>query len=376
MGPSGSGKTVVLNEMEDMARAAGWVVLSLDAATPGILDRVMASVAGAHATHEALGPHEDAARAKSLEKRFGLSLGPLTGLVSWTALHDRRMHMGLREHLAFLAQAAADHETSVLLTIDELQAADRAEGRRLSNDLQHITKRAGSPLAFIGAGLPEMRLTLMQDPKMTFFHRCEHIDLPPLSPAEAAQGLFRTIADSGGTITPEALRLAADAVDGSPYKMQVIGDQAWRSSGAPDNEIGVAHAEAACVAADAVMDQRIGLPAWHDLSDEHQDMLGILASADSPLPSHEVASRLGAGARPTNKALRRLHAMGYAEQPRRGFYTPTSLISARVIADEWGSAPPSSVPSAAGASRCRRWMPRSRAYCVLASGHAGGCRSR
>lgn len=44
MGVRGSGETVALNEIEDGAARSGWVVLSIDAGSPGILDRVAHTV--------------------------------------------------------------------------------------------------------------------------------------------------------------------------------------------------------------------------------------------------------------------------------------------------------------------------------------------
>ena len=383
MGTRGSGKTVALNEIEDMASSAGWVVLSLDAATPGLLDRIMNAIAGADAAYDALNLGARS-RPRSVEKKVGISLGPLSGSVAWATLRDRRDRMGLREHLAFLAQAAQDHGTSVLFTLDELHAIDRQEGRRLSNDMQHLTKRAEMPLAFVGAGLLEMRHTLLRDRKMTFFHRCEDHEMQPLLFEDAVQGLVQPIDQAGGSIDPDALRAAAEATDGSPYKMQVIGDQAWRAAGAPDRGIGPEHVGAAAVAADAIMDRRVGLPAWHDLAGSRQAVLAVLADAASPdLPSHVVAERLGITPKQSNKQLRELDELGYVQMAGRGSYRLSGLVSPAVVRREhigspWhGDGPldagePATLPNGA---TCRKWMPRARAYCILRVGHSGACRS-
>lgn len=47
MGVRGSGKTVLLSEIEERASADGWVVLSLDAGTPGLLDRIAQTIRSA-----------------------------------------------------------------------------------------------------------------------------------------------------------------------------------------------------------------------------------------------------------------------------------------------------------------------------------------
>ena len=63
------------------------------------------------------------------------------------------------------------------------------------------------PLAFVGAGLLEMKTSLLMDRKMTFFHRCEHFEMPPLEVADAIVGLAGPIKEAGGKITEEALEL-------------------------------------------------------------------------------------------------------------------------------------------------------------------------
>ena len=382
MGSRGSGKTATLNEIEDMAAAEGWVVLSIDAATPGLLQRTMDAVARADEEYEdALGQGHEPMR-RSVEKTLGMSLGPLRGSVAWTDFRDRRRQSDLRGHLAFLARAASEHGTSVLLTVDELHAVDRIEGRRLSNDLQHVTRRAEAPLAFIGAGLLEMKHTLMRDRKMTFFHRCEDYEMPPLLEEDAIDGIYTPVAAAGGSITSEALEAAAAATLGSPYRLQLIGDNAWRIGGAPDKQIDFDDVQAAILRAAATMDKRIGVPAWHDLSPSQQHALGALAEAGKPMQSRSVAERLGIAGSHANKVLGELRDLGYAESRRRGEYRMSGLVSARVVRDMWDDEAGVSATrsldgrgATVGRAPCRKWMPRAKAYCVLAAGHAGGCRS-
>lgn len=382
MGTRGSGKTVMLNEVEDMAATAGWVVLSVDAATPGLLDRVTNAIAGADQAYEALG-FDDAQVNRSVEKKIGISLGPLAGSVAWSAFRANRKSLGLREHLAVLVQAAADMGTSVLVTVDEMHALDREEGRRLANELQHLTRRAEMPLAFLGAGLLEMRLTLMSDKRMTFFQRCEDYEMPPLLVEECIQGLHRPINDAGGSITAEALQLAAGLVDGSPYKLQLVGDQAWQMAGAPDTRISVDHVVAASVAADAIMDKRVGVPAWYDLSIAHQDALGVLTTANAPMLSQQVSEHLNINSKDGNKILSELRRLGYVVREHRGEYRASGLVSSRVVDSEWLNTSGTTlghdtgvVTSVAARPMCRKLMPRAKAHCVLPAGHSGGCRSR
>ena len=103
-----------------------------------------------------------------------------------------------------------------------------------------------------------------------------------------------------------------------------------------------------------------------------------------PLASGEVAGRLGIRAKQASKLLVELRDLGYAATGAGGKYRLSGLVSPRVVLSEWTGEPdspdardPADGPSpSAAAARCRKLMPRAKAYCVLAAGHSGGCRSR
>lgn len=375
-GVRGSGKTVLLNEIEDRAAQDGWVILSLDAGTPGLLDRIMNAVRYADDAYETL-EAAGIGRSRSVERSVGVRLGPVEGRVATKEYRDRMHGLGLREHLSYLAQAASDCGTSVLLTVDELHGVERQEGRRLSNDLQHVTKRADMPLAFLGAGLLEMKTTLLRDRKMTFFHRCEHFEVPPLDTGDAMVGLARPIREAGGTIDDEALRLATNAVGSSPYKLQVIGDLAWRTAGAPEHPITIEDAERAVDAAGDVVAKKVSIPAWHDLSTGEQSVLSAVADAGGVATPAQIRSTTSISAGYTNETLGRLKDSGYLEKTVGCTYRLTELVPLEVVASVSGFGEiGGEQPLAAQARSCRVWMPRAKAHCVLNCGHSGRHRSR
>ena len=380
MGVRGSGKTTVLNEIEDRAALDGWVVLSLDAGTPGVLDRIAQAIGQASRSYESLGLRE-AATGRSVGKSLGIRLGPLEGKLEATDFFNSP-EMGLREHLTYLVHQAMKQNASVLLTVDELHGIGRLEGRRLSNDIQHITRRAKLPLAFVGAGLLEMRHTLMRDRKMTFFHRCEDYELPPLDVVDAMKGLAAPIGSVGGSILPDALSLAASSVNGSPYRLQVIGDAAWRLSDAPHAPIDTRIVEMAAAAADGIVEKNIAMPAWHDLSEREKSVLVSLADRSGKASATNVALDVGISGNQASGVLARLRDSGYLTSPSAGNYELSGLVPSELILQvrhEVESSRPISGPAASGrgtAPPCRKWMPRARAYCGLKAGHAGGCRSR
>lgn len=378
VGCRGSGKTVALNAVEDMAARAGWVVISLDAATSGISERIESAITAADAHYDSVELVNQTLR-RSTETRAGVFLGPLAGSVAWQETRASCSGVNLRDHLAHLARSALQAGTSVLLTIDELHAADAVDGRRLANDLQHVTKREGLPLALVGAGLPDMRLTLMRDKKMTFFHRCEDFDLLPLAFEDCVEGLYRPVCEAGGSIDEDALRAAAENSQGSPYRLQVVGDQMWRMSGSPQHKITSTHVEMSAMSVEAVIERRVGVPAWYDLPRELQDVLAVTTASESGVSSSDVADTIGISHRSAHRAVADLVTLGYLSRTRSDSYVSTRLVSAAVIDRAWaglGDDPRNGLPAAAPAARCGKWMPRAKARCRLNVGHAGRCRSR
>ena len=380
MGVRGSGKTTILNEIEDRAAADGWVVLSLDAGTPLLLDRITQAIAHAGRSYESLEAVADTT-GRSVGKSLGIRLGPLEGKLEVSDFFESPQ-TGLREHLVVLAHQAMKYGASVLLTVDELHAIERGEGRRLANDIQHVTRRANLPVAFVGAGLLEMRRTLMRDRKMTFFHRCEDYELPPLDDVDARLGLASPIEDAGGSIATDALHFAASAVNGSPYRLQVIGDTAWRLAGAPAKPITLHTVESAVTTANRTVEKNISIPAWHDLTGREKSVLMSLTGRNGRSNVARVAQDTGISNRQASGLLTNLRDSGYVAALGDAEYAMTSLVSPRVALD-LGSFEIDTVETEHQTGnrtypkrpRCRKWMPRARAYCVMGEGHAGRCRS-
>lgn len=381
VGVRGSGKTVVLNAIQDHATSNGWVVLAMDGTESGLLDRISAAISRASTRYEALGA-EAFPTPISKTRSSAVKVGPYT--TERSEQRSANNGMDLRGQLTFLAEAAQQADVGVLLTVDELHAANHSEARRLAGDLQHIANRESLPLAFVGAGLMELRYTLMEGKRNTFFKRCNTYELPPLTEADAIRGLRAPIGLAGGQIDAPALRTAAQAVDGSPYKLQLIGHQAWVVSGAPDHTIdSFAVAEAIRLATETVT-ANVSEPAFYELADNEQRYLEAIAALDRPTP-RRVATALRADPRVARRIIRRLDLSGYVAR-QHDYLVLTGLVPKSVILEatggDWdfdttdtfdGSTAENQLGSTA--TKCRKWMPRAAAYCVLAAGHAGGCRS-
>lgn len=398
LGVRGSGKTAVISEIEDWALSNGWIVLSIDGvdgSTDDLLGR-LSDIIGQVSRRYQMSGLEDLSASKSKERTKGFKIGPYHQGWAEREFFDSSTGMGLRERLTILAEAAQRAGSGVLLTLDELHAANKEDARRLASDLQHITKRGRLPLAFVGAGLLEMKYTVMEGKKNTFLKRIRQYDLTPLTYADAIQGILSPIEATGGSITKAALQLAASSVDGSPYKMQLIGHTAWKAANAPMNAVDEYAVGLAIEAANDTMVRNISEPAYYDLSNDEQEYLVSLVALGDQGTTRAIAQMTGTSEREVRRVARRLDLAGYITRDQHGPAALTNLVPRDVVIKEGGldtngdglevthsigdggrsTSSASARGSTVSSRRCRRWMPRAKAYCVLPQEHSGRCRSR
>ena len=377
LGQRGSGKTTILAEIRELARASGMLALGADGATSGLPARV------ASAIDRARDPARHTWSASPETRRgtrlSGLQIGPFGA--NWEEIPAPQQQWSLGRRLETLAEWASEQGSAVLLTVDEMHAIDREEARRLAADIQSITKIDGLPLAFIGAGLPEMAYTVLADKKMTFFHRCHRDRMPHAGYDGAWKCLRLTTEDAGGSADEEALDLMASAAsDAIPFKLQSIGYHAWALSGAPDRAIDPPAARAAVRRAEADMSEKVLKPMWGDLADLDRSYLGALSSAGGAATPRRLADLIPHTAiRSLARAEQRLTEAGHIARSSDGVINLTGPMSRAFIqtATELEALyRTDTAPSAPARRRCNAHMPRALAKCVLPPGHKGGHRSR
>lgn len=379
IGHRGSGKTVLLNEIRSVAAQAGWIVLRTDASTPGLYERIDEEISSL------TGPAADSVAPAGAAGETALTLHAGIASVSRRLARAATQERSVSKKLEVLGGHAAEHGSAVLLSVDELQAGPREELRRLSADLQHITKGDLLPVAFVGAGLPSIEFTIMRDSKMTFFQRCHDHSLAALTTQSVLAFFKQTIEDAGGRCSNANLRRMADAADGIPYKMQVIGDGAWVISGAPANEIDDASVELALAAAEERMQARVYSHVWEGLEPVDRDILRVVAASGGIISRRDLGAGLLYTASRIVRRLDRLTRMGcIVREPRSdvelGPLAPLPFV-AGIVEEEQSvgaarsPAEPAAPPKPPG-DRCAKPLKTIDAACILPHGHNGRCRSR
>jgi hypothetical protein len=298
-GGRGIGKTVMLNAAEDLARAAGYAVVS-ETASPGFLERIMTG----HLP--ALLP-----KARRRVKALNLAGAGAGGLELEQATPLAQTFRMMVEQVTV--------STPMLITLDELQAGARSELRDLSVVLQHSI-REGRRMAFCGAGLPSALDELLKDKGVTFFRRADRHVLGAVSLQAVATAFEEVVAENGRIIGAAVARAAAQATGGYPFMMQLVGYRSWRQH--PDRKtITLDDVRAGSDEANRRIGTLVLEPALNDLSSVDRTFLLHMATDDGPSKMADIAVRMNADANYVSQYRLRLIAAGLIEAAGHGQVT-------------------------------------------------------
>jgi hypothetical protein len=307
-GARGSGKTVMLNAVEDHAKQQGWLVIS-ETATPGFVDRITRS----HLPR-LLRDFDPAAVRRHLR---GITAPLGAGAVAWDTIEAHVVTAGLRNQVELLTDLLAEHETGVLITLDEIHRNRMDELRELATTVQHAF-REGRDVAFAGAGLAAAISDALNDDVLTFLRRADRHILGPVPTHEAARAFREPIEAAGRTVTADALTAMVDGAGGYPFLIQLIGAQTWRLD--PDaTSITLADASQGVASAHRRLATLVHEPALRATSDMDRAFLMSMTHDDGPSRMADVQQRLGVDANYASQYRLRLIAAELIVSTRRGY---------------------------------------------------------
>ncbi len=312
LGPRGVGKTTLLARIEAEARDAGWHVVktaALVAPRPGagpvlhcqeqfwdILDSV------------------DPPRRAHLT---GFSVPVTGGGAQWERVPEREPSFQKLVENAVTAVVDAGF-SGVLLTLDEFHNLSAGEASEIATVLQHVTKIAQRPLAFVGVGLPHVEYTLLPNPGFTFFQRCHRVHVRNLSQLDAMHAIEVPFAARENPIPLALLRRVAGATRGYGYAIQSVGYHLWELSGSPLGAATSEHVEQSVVRMEDDVQRNVVTPIWARLSGNDKRFLYAMLPDEGPSTRSDVMERLGRDAVHFSKYRRRLLDEGVILDVGRG----------------------------------------------------------
>lgn len=308
-GARGSGKTVLLNAVEEEARARGWLVISATART-GVAQEITAVQLPALLSEHS--PDAVIRRSTGLDATVAGFGGGLT------REHIDRFPaaQSLRSELSALTAVLRPHQTGVLITLDEVHTAALEDLRIITHAVQHAF-REDSDVAFAAAGLPLAVEDILNDDVMTFLRRAERFSLGGVPRGDVQRALAMPIAAGGREITPAALDLAVEGTRSYPFMVQLVGHQVWNAK-RDAHVITEEQANVGVERAAARVGDLVHQPALSSLSLVDRSFLRVMAVDDGVSRMSDIGTRLGVDRNYASQYRLRLLAAGLISEVGRG----------------------------------------------------------
>jgi type II secretory pathway predicted ATPase ExeA len=302
-GARGIGKTVMLGAAHDLAREQGWAVIS-ETATEGFMGRIGESM---RRLAEELGPGPQARRITAIAAAgFGITTQlPPERQVAWRTLGED------------LLKLLDGRGTGLVITVDEIHAADRSELAQLAASVQHFIQDR-LPISLVFAGLPAAVSDLLNEGVATFLRRADKIDLHAAAVREVEDSFASTFAEARFSIDSGLVGRAAEATRGYPFLIQLVGYFLWREAELSDGVLTEAAVDRAIEAAHRRNARTVIEAALAAVSAKDLDFLHAMAEDNGPSTAADIARRIASRSNVVANYRARLLAAGLIEAVGHG----------------------------------------------------------
>jgi hypothetical protein len=241
VGLRGVGKTVLLNRVEELARAAEFrtamIEVDEDKTLAGVLvpeirrvlyelDRLGPLSVAVKRGLRVLRSFVGAIRVKAGDVELGLDVDPEVGTAD-----SGDLDADLAQMFGALGDAAQSRSTAVALIIDELQYLDEPEFRALIMAVHRASQR-NLPILLVGAGLPPI-LGLAGKAKSYAERLFDYPAIGQLAAADVRRAVQEPARREGVDFEPAALDEIVRITEGYPYFVQEWAYHAWNLAKGP-----------------------------------------------------------------------------------------------------------------------------------------------
>ena len=310
-GLRGVGKTVLLMELELVANEAGWITSDVQEVGSQPDFRLTFARMAARLLRE-LSPQENlrsrVQRALSVVKAFSVT-SPVGGLqlqLDVEATHgvadSGDPEQDLADLLREVGQVALDAGTAALFVVDEMQNLPAQSLAAICIAFQAIS-REKLPIAFVGAGLPDLPLRLLTAKKYAD-RLFQYFELGRLADDQARLALAEPAQTKGVTFDPSVIERVGLLSAGYPYFIQEFGRELWDH--APESPISVSDLGDVEPLVTDGLDRTFFGPRFEMASETEQRYLAAMASVHEggPVASSAVMRAFGANVHQQVTALR------------------------------------------------------------------------
>jgi hypothetical protein len=298
VGLRGVGKTVLLVRIREMAEAAGYRAVPVEATETKELPALL--VPSLRQTLLSLDSMESiSAKVKrglrvlaGFVGRFKATIGDLEiGIEPERGAADSGdLETDLGALLVAVAEAAADRRTAVAILVDELQYLTEKELSALIMAV-HLVSQRSLPLVLVGAGLPQV-VGLAGRSKSYSERLFDFPQIGPLESKDARVALQGPAESQGMRFTEGAIGEVIRVTQGYPFFLQQWGFEAWNLAEGPPIEL--ATIRAATAAATIKLDQSFFRVRFDRLTPREKDYLRAMAELGATAQrSGDIADALG-----------------------------------------------------------------------------------
>lgn len=211
LGQRGSGKTVLLLELAEKAGKTGYIVASPTIAANSMKTHILEKLMDAGKEY----------LPKEIRKISGGSISIL-GFGGGIEFQDEQgIPSSFQRKIFDICRQINKAGHPVLILVDEVQS-NHEELKQLIVAYQEMVG-AGIDVAMVLAGLPSSVSSVLNDHVLTFLNRAVKIELPPLKTNDIAAYYTDAFSGLGISVSDRMINDAAEASEGSPYMMQLIG---------------------------------------------------------------------------------------------------------------------------------------------------------
>jgi hypothetical protein len=299
VGLRGVGKTVLLNKVEELAEASGYIAAFVETpetkTLPQLIVPCLRKILFRLDTKEkvtdsvkrglmVLRSFANAVKVTVGEIELGLSIDPQKGVGD-----SGDLDTDLPDLFEAVGQAAKARSSAVAIIIDELQYIKESEFSALIMAMHRVSQKQ-LPLILIGAGLPQL-VGLAGKAKSYAERLFDYPIVDALSADDAKLALREPARRENVTFEEDALQLVVRMTKGYPYFLQEWGYHSWNvATGSP---ITAQHVGAAHTAAVANLDKSFFRVRFDRVTPREKDYMFAMAELGSgPHRSGDIAAAL------------------------------------------------------------------------------------
>lgn len=304
-GARGTGKTVMLTVLGDKARAHKWDVIE-ETASDGLCERLVSELCSKDSLID------------KLTFASSITIAGASVSLGEAELSPKRMPETLRKAMSARLDALEKRDAGLMISIDETQAASRADLIAIATAIQHQIREKRN-VSIVFAGLPQMISDLFDDEVITFLRRARTNVLANVPIDEVKESFAQTFEDSGMSLDTSLVEKAAVATAGYPYMIQLVGYYIWDAADARESTvISKEDVDEGIREARVDLDNAVCVPELHGLSKNDKAYLEAMAVSDGPSGTSEVAKRMGRSAKYAATYRKRLLDAYVIRQTDRG----------------------------------------------------------